>query len=606
MNILITGGAGFIGSHTADALLRRGDSVRVLDNLQKPVHLKGKPNYLSDEIEFVFGDVRDREALGYALEGVDTVLHLAAYQDYLPDFSTYFHVNAVSTALIYELIVERKLAVKRVVVASSQAVLGEGTYECFEHGLYCPDIRVEKQLRSAQWDHRCPKCASVLKPIHTPEDAINPRNQYALSKHSLEEIALSLGRRYEIPSVALRYSIVQGPRQSFYNAYSGAMRIFALSLYFDRPPTIYEDGEQLRDYVNIGDVVDANLLALDAPRAEFEVFNVGGGKGYSVRDFYENHAGSRWQANRGAYRWVLSVRRYQAYRLRYQQTAVLGVGAEDRHRAEHSGLLGLSSVPEEHRQHSRVRGQDHGQVECRAHRRYRLRFMKAVLLAAGLGTRLRPITDDVPKCLVPIGGIPLLEYWLRAFERYAVTDVLINTHYLAEQVVEFVQSRRPSPKVTLAHEPELLGSAGTVLANRSWIGNDEAFIIAYADNLTNMDLADMVDVHLRSRSVATIGLFETDVPEQCGVVEMDDAGTIWNFVEKSPRPPSRLANAGIYVASQAIFDTIPVGRPVDFGFDVFPRLKGKLKGYRLDGYFRDIGDLERYAQAQTDVQSVAF
>lgn len=287
MHILITGGAGFIGSHTADALLRRGDTVRVLDNLQKPVHLKGKPEYLPDEIEFVFGDVRDRDTLGYALEGVDAVVHLAAYQDYLPDFSTYFHVNAVSTALIYELIVERNLPVKRVVVASSQAVLGEGAYECGEHGRICPDIRSEKQLQSAQWNHRCPTCGVDVRPIRTPEGTINPKNQYALSKHSLEEIALSLGRRYDIPSVALRYSIVQGPRQSFYNAYSGAMRIFALSLYFDRPPTIYEDGDQLRDYINIRDVVSANLLALDDVRADFEVFNVGGGQGYSVREFYE-------------------------------------------------------------------------------------------------------------------------------------------------------------------------------------------------------------------------------------------------------------------------------------------------------------------------------
>jgi mannose-1-phosphate guanylyltransferase len=232
--------------------------------------------------------------------------------------------------------------------------------------------------------------------------------------------------------------------------------------------------------------------------------------------------------------------------------------------------------------------------------------VKAVLLAAGLGTRLRPITDDVPKCLVPIGGIPLLEYWLRTFERYGLTDVLINTHYLPEQVIAFVESRDSGPKVTLAYEPELLGSAGTVLANRNWIGDDEAFVIAYADNLTNVNLADMVSFHLRARPVATIGLFETDVPEQCGVVEIDEAGTIWSFVEKSPRPPSRLANAGIYIASQAIFGCIPKGRPVDFGFDVFPRLSGELKGYKLSGYFCDIGDLGRYQQAQIDVQSVVF
>jgi len=130
MKILVTGGAGFIGSHTVDALLGRGYGVRILDNLQKPVHQKGKPKYLPKEAEFVFGDVRDKRALEYALDGVDGVFHFAAYQDYLPDFSTYFDVNAVSTALIYEIIVDKRLPVKKVIVASSQAVLGEGVYEC--------------------------------------------------------------------------------------------------------------------------------------------------------------------------------------------------------------------------------------------------------------------------------------------------------------------------------------------------------------------------------------------------------------------------------------------------------------------------------------------
>lgn len=132
MRVLVTGGAGFIGSHTVDALLGRGYEVRILDNLQKPVHLKGKPKYLPKAAEFVFGDVRDKRTLEYALEGADVVYHFAAYQDYLPDFSTYFHVNAVSTALIYEIIVEKKLPVKKVIVASSQAVLGEGVYECLK------------------------------------------------------------------------------------------------------------------------------------------------------------------------------------------------------------------------------------------------------------------------------------------------------------------------------------------------------------------------------------------------------------------------------------------------------------------------------------------
>lgn len=287
MKVLVTGGAGFIGSHTADRLIKEGCEVRILDNLQKPVHLKGKPDYINPKAEFILGDVRDKATLETAMTGVDAVYHLAAYQDYLPDFSTYFHVNSVSTALIYEIIVEKKLPVKKVIVASSQAVLGEGLYRCAEHGEMIPDIRLEEQLSKGDWEHHCPHCKSYMKHLPTPENKINPQNQYAMSKHSQEIIAVNLGKRYGIPSVAMRYSIVQGPRQSFYNAYSGAMRIFALHLYFDKRPTIYEDGMQIRDYVNYQDVVDANLLVLKDDRADYQGFNVGGGKAYTVTDFYK-------------------------------------------------------------------------------------------------------------------------------------------------------------------------------------------------------------------------------------------------------------------------------------------------------------------------------
>jgi dTDP-L-rhamnose 4-epimerase len=287
MNILITGGAGFIGSHTVDALLKKGHTIRILDNLQKPVHMKGKPDYIPKEAEFIFGDVRDKSVLASALEGVDVVYHFAAYQDYLPDFSTYFHVNSVSTALIYEIIIEKKMPVQKVIVASSQAVLGEGLYRCAEHGERMPDIRLEEQLSKGNWEHQCSICQRKMQWLPTPEEKTNPKNQYALSKYSQESIAISLGKRYGIPSVALRYSIVQGPRQSFYNAYSGANRIFCLSLYMDKAPIIYEDGNQIRDYVNIEDVVDANLLVLEKEEANYRVFHVGGGKPYTVAQFYK-------------------------------------------------------------------------------------------------------------------------------------------------------------------------------------------------------------------------------------------------------------------------------------------------------------------------------
>jgi len=286
MNILVTGGAGFIGSHTVDRLLAKGYKVRILDNLQKPVHLKGKPDYIPEMAEFILGDVRDKTTLESAMQGVDAIYHLAAYQDYLPDFSTYFHVNSVSTALIYEIIVEKNLPIQKVIVASSQAVLGEGLYRCDDHGDLIPDIRLEEQLSKGDWEHHCPQCGNYMSYLPTPEDRINPQNQYAMSKHSQEIIAINLGKRYGIPSVAMRYSIVQGPRQSFYNAYSGAMRIFNLNLYFDRQPTIYEDGMQIRDYINYQDVVDANVMVLENDNANYQCFNVGGGKVFTVLKFY--------------------------------------------------------------------------------------------------------------------------------------------------------------------------------------------------------------------------------------------------------------------------------------------------------------------------------
>lgn len=285
MKVLITGGAGFIGSHTADALIQRGDEVVLLDNLSKPVHLKGIPSYLHPKARLTIGDVRDAKVFLEALYGVDAVVHLAAYQDYLPDFSTFFSVNSVGTALLYELIVANKLPIKRVVVASSQAVNGEGLYLCDLHGLAGPSSRPVEQLERGDWEMKCPECGRPMKWQWTPESFSHPVNQYALSKESQEKMALSFGRKYDIPSVAMRYSIVQGPRQSFYNAYSGACRIFALHYYFKKAPTIYEDGLMHRDFVNYRDVVHANLKALDDEAMVGQQFNVGGGKAYSVKKF---------------------------------------------------------------------------------------------------------------------------------------------------------------------------------------------------------------------------------------------------------------------------------------------------------------------------------
>lgn len=283
---LVTGGAGFIGSHTVDLLLQRGYDVRVLDALTPPVHHNGRmPAYLDSAVEFIYGDVRDRAALSRALDGIDVVFHLAAYQDYLTDFSHFFDVNATGTALLYEVIVNDRLPVQKVVVASSQAVYGEGKYRCPMDGVVYPTLRPEAQLRASRWEVRCPICGGPLLFQLSDEAQVRPHNQYAMSKYAEEMIALNLGQRYGIPSVAMRYSITQGPRQSFRNAYSGICRIFVTRMLAGRAPIAYEDGGQLRDYVYVGDVARANVLVLEDPRADYQVFNVGGGAPVSVREY---------------------------------------------------------------------------------------------------------------------------------------------------------------------------------------------------------------------------------------------------------------------------------------------------------------------------------
>ncbi len=289
MRVLVTGGAGFIGSHTVDLLLARGHSVRILDTLAPPVHRDGQaPSYVPAEAELMRGDVRDRGAWERALAGVGAVFHFAAYQDYLPDFSTFFHVNAVGTALLYELAVEQHLPLQKIVVASSQAIYGEGRYQCARDGIQYPGPRTEAQLQAHEWELRCRQCGDRLTAQITPENAVvSPHNSYAMSKFAEETLALNLGRRYGLPTVALRYSITQGARQSFRNAYSGAMRIFAMQALAGKPLSVYEDGRQLRDFVYVGDVARANLLVFEDPRADYQVYNVGGGTACTVLELAE-------------------------------------------------------------------------------------------------------------------------------------------------------------------------------------------------------------------------------------------------------------------------------------------------------------------------------
>ena len=299
MKALVTGGAGFIGSHLVDRLLEEGYEVRILDNLEPRVHPKGMPPWIPKDTEFIYGDVRVKEVLKKALRGVEVVFHQAAYQDHMLDFSKFLHVNSVSTALIQEILLELQREgsgkqVQKLIVASSQAVYGEGQYRCrsdgcsmSEAGVIHPQSRIEELLQSRQWEPICPECKEPMEKLLLQEEYHNPYNAYAISKLSEEMAAVRLGKLYGIPTVALRYSIIQGPRQSLYNQYSGICRIFCLRLLNGLPPVIYEDGYQRRDYTHINEAVEANMVVLRDPRADYQVFNVGSGLDITVREYAE-------------------------------------------------------------------------------------------------------------------------------------------------------------------------------------------------------------------------------------------------------------------------------------------------------------------------------
>jgi dTDP-L-rhamnose 4-epimerase len=285
--VLVTGGAGFIGSHTVDLLLDRGYDVRILDSLQPRVHPNGLPPWVPGDAQFIQGDVADADTLAQALAGVDFVVHLAAYQDYMTDFSQFLHTNAESMALLFELIVSdrRAFPVRKLVFASSQSVAGEGTYRCLAEGrVFHPEPRRMEALERGVWDIACDRCGSETTNELIDETCTSPHTAYAISKTTSEMLASALGRRYGVPTAGLRYTYVQGPRNSPHNPYSGIARRFAMLLRSGRAPICYEDGRQLRDYVNVYDVAKANVMVMEAPDAT-GVFNVGGGRGVSVLEF---------------------------------------------------------------------------------------------------------------------------------------------------------------------------------------------------------------------------------------------------------------------------------------------------------------------------------
>lgn len=223
--------------------------------------------------------------------------------------------------------------------------------------------------------------------------------------------------------------------------------------------------------------------------------------------------------------------------------------------------------------------------------------MKAFLLAAGHGTRLRPHTESLPKCLLPIKGVPMLEIWLSLCRQHGISEVLVNTHAHSRAVVDFLERWKDGIEVRVVEEPELFGSAGTLRANRNWVENEERFWVFYADVLTRADLAAMQRFH-STESAATLGIYEVPDPERCGIVEVNSQGWVTSFVEKPAHPSSNLAFAGVMVASQRLLNAIPDKRGADIAFDVLPNLVGKIRGYRIHDYLLDIGTIENYTLAQ--------
>ena len=280
MKVLITGGAGFIGQRTGEHLMKQGHQVTILDNLLPPAH--DGPPALPAGMDLVEGDVRKREDWVKALKENEVVLHLADHHDYLPSFSKLFHVNAVGTAILFELLLERKTAVRRVVLGSSMAVYGEGRYRCGKDGDVYPQPRRVEALQRGIWDPPCPVCSGAITPMVTDESTTRPTSAYGLSKLAQEELVRLLGERHGIEWIILRYGAVQGRAQPFQNAYYGALRIFALRLAHDQTPQLLEDGNQLRDFIDVDDVARANVAALAGlpPGA----YNVASGRAHTVMD----------------------------------------------------------------------------------------------------------------------------------------------------------------------------------------------------------------------------------------------------------------------------------------------------------------------------------
>lgn len=290
--ILVTGGAGFIGSHLVDGLIAKGYLVRVMDNLYKQIHPTGKlPKYFNAEAEFMKGDVTVRADWQKALNGVDAVYHLAAavgVGQSMYEIEHYVKVNSLGTSILLDILANKKHSVKKIIVAASMSSYGEGTYKCKDCGLIKPPLRSEKQLERQDFNVYCPHCNQIVVPVPTNEEAKQNCNSiYAINKKNQEEMVLNIGLAYKIPAVALRYFNVYGTRQSLSNPYNGVVAIFMSRIKNNKPPIINEDGLQTRDFIHISDITAANISCLEEDGANYQSFNVGSGRPITIKEIAE-------------------------------------------------------------------------------------------------------------------------------------------------------------------------------------------------------------------------------------------------------------------------------------------------------------------------------
>jgi len=288
--VLITGGAGFIGSHLTDALLAEGCHVRILDALVSQVHgpKREPPAYLAPDGELLVGDVGDAAACRRALEGIEAVVHFAAavgVGQSMYEIAPYVAANTQATATLLQVLSERRHEVRKLVVASSMSIYGEGAYRCPRCGPCALPLREAAQFEAKQWELVCPSCGGAVDSVPTPESKpLAPTSIYAITKRDQEEMCLCIGRAYGIPTTALRFFNVYGERQALSNPYTGVAAIFSACLLNDQAPLIYEDGRQSRDFIHVRDIVQAVVLALERPEAAYRVFNVGTGHATTVAE----------------------------------------------------------------------------------------------------------------------------------------------------------------------------------------------------------------------------------------------------------------------------------------------------------------------------------